>query len=82
MSIELEHISVILPRVIKRIEGQKMDKSVEDGLWINVEDELPNNGQKIRVYGVPSGGDDIVTAEFVYFDEVKLLSNITHWMPA
>ncbi len=65
--------------------------------WISVEDELPKNGQRVRVYGQYEGelyeGDKMITAEGdwgscghfgVYLPADYYYAAVvkcTHWMP-
>jgi hypothetical protein len=79
MSIELEHISVILPRVIKRIEGEKME-------WINVEDKLPKEDVTVLTFSTNYPEDPVIfeylvcmseDGEPLWYDSI----NVTHWMP-
>ena len=49
--------------------------------WVDVQDALPHDGQRVTVIGVPSGMEHPVELDIRYHDKVGLIHNITHWKP-
>ena len=50
--------------------------------WISVKDRLPEDGQYVRVKGIPDTKTKPIEIEIYYFDNLGFISNITHWKPA
>jgi len=49
--------------------------------WVDVQDALPHDGQRITVIGVPFGMEHPVELDIRYHAKVGLIHNITHWKP-
>lgn len=51
------------------------------GDWIDVEDYLPSDKQKVSIKGIPVGCTGELIIDIIYNERVGFIKNITHWKP-
>jgi len=80
--LQTEQIQVadMLMQTISFIEKLIAEHEAARGMeWVSVDERLPEDGQFVRVVGIPDGMINQVTQELTYRDKVGFIRNVTHW---